>query len=440
MKKVKKIISAIVLATMLFTTLFASVSCTPQTPEDPPLVKTTTGFSKFEISYYFGPQGNNAINEEYWRMVAECGFTSVPLEHGSRANNKIALGMMKKYGLTCSAIYDSGMKSLLSIGKNLSDEALEKKVKEVVDYYAEFDNLKGWWLYDEPGSDKFEVLGKIVAALKKLDPEREVFIDLFPNYANAEKQLLAEDYADYVNKYLETVNPGYLCYDHYHFLKDKAPRKGFFSNFELIRTAALNKNIDYMSIVLLTEHGTYQDLTRSQILWEANMCLTYGAKRISYFTFILTPELINLGWNNACMSHTGEIYPHYYDVQAVNKKIYPLGNELFNKASEAVFHLTSDASALEKETAAYTSYGKLGSVTGDEFVIGFFNDGSFMITNKKYEEGDAGKNALVFNDISSGLEYFDVESATWKAYTAKNANGNYVFEAMGGEGVLFRVK
>ncbi len=431
MKKVKKIISAIVLAAMLLTTLFASVSCGGG--------RKTNGFSQFEVSYYYGPHGFQAAQEETWKTVAECGFTSVPLEHGTTANNKVALAHMKKYGITCSALWDTRIQSAISIGDTMTDEEMESLAKRVVDDYAEFDNIKGWWFFDEPGSDKFEVLGRLKAAFKKVDPKREVFIDLFPNYASL-ASLVADSYTDYVNKYIETVKPDYLCYDHYHFLKDKAPRNGFFSNFEIIRSAALNKNIDYMSIVLLTEHLSYQDLTRSQILWEVNMCLTYGAKRISYFTYSLTSDLLQQGWDNACVDSKGEKYPHYYDVQAVNKLITPLGKELFNKTSEAVFHLTSDASALEEETAAYTSYGKLGSVTGDEFVIGFFNDGSFMITNKKYEEGDAGKNALVFGDISSGLEYFDVESATWKAYTAKDASGNFIFEAMGGEGTLFRVK
>ena len=54
MKKVKKIISAIVLATMLFTTLFASVSCGGG--------RKTSGFSQFEVSYYYGPHGFQAAH------------------------------------------------------------------------------------------------------------------------------------------------------------------------------------------------------------------------------------------------------------------------------------------------------------------------------------------------------------------------------------------
>ncbi|MBQ2945928.1 MAG: hypothetical protein IJD95_05125 [Clostridia bacterium] len=400
------------------------------------------GFSQFEITYYHGPQGSAVLNEEFWKAISECGFTTVPLEDNSLANNKKALEFMRKYGLTCFSLCDSRIKAAITLGtEGITKEEVEELVQKVIESYAEYDDIiKGWWLYDEPGSDKFEILSIVAEAFKKYDPEREVFIDLFPNYASAESQLIAEDYADYVNKYLEAVDPGYLCYDHYHFLKDRAPRKGFFSNFELIRSAALDKKIDYMSIILLTEHMGYANLTRSQIEWEVNMCLTYGAKRISYFTFYLIAAYMKEGWDNACMDYTGKKYPHYYDVQAINAQILPLGKELFNKTSEAVFHLESDPSALEEGSVAYTPYGKLGAVTGEGFVIGFFNDKSFMITNKKYEEGDVGKNILVFNDVANGLEYFDTDSASWKEYTEKDANGNYIFEADGGKGILFRVK
>ncbi|MBQ3824440.1 MAG: hypothetical protein II808_04425, partial [Clostridia bacterium] len=281
-------------------------------------------------------------------------------------------------------------------------------------------------------------LSQLVAAIKKVDPERNTFIDLYPNYADAESQLFANDYQDYVDRYIAEVKPHYVCYDHYHFRKNGIARAGYFANFEIIRKAALASDLDYMTISQLVTHGGYCDATFSQLLWEANMALCYGAKRISYFTFMLVAE--DGEWKNACVDLQGNKMPHFDDVKAVISRVYNLGVELFNKRSEAVFHLTGDPASLEEGCAAYESYGKLGKVTGNEFVIGFFSDGSFMIMNKHWEEGAEGKNALIFDDVASGLEYFDVESASWKAYNNKNESGKYVFNAEAGEGLLFRVK
>lgn len=402
--------------------------------------KSTNGFSQFEITYYWGPHGETALDESYWKAIAECGFTSVPLENGTTANNKIALTQMKKYGLTCSALWDSRIYGLTHSAATPTTAMVDTIVKAVVADYASYDNIVGWWLYDEPGSDKFDVLGKITAAFKKYDPKREVFVDALPVYADAATQLKTADYNEYVDRFLNEIKPTYFCYDHYHFMENEPHRKQFFENFEIIRQKSLDKNLDYMSIVLLTKHLAFANLTRSQILWETNMCLTYGAKRISYFTFILDPDLLADNWDNACMNSVdGTKYPHYYDVQAINKNTAPLGKELFHKRSEAVFHLTEDPESLENGCQEYTSYGALRRVSGNDFVLGFFDDGSFMVTNKKFEEGDDGKNALTFLSVIVGLEYFDIDTAAWKPYTERNANGNYVFNANGGEAMLFRV-
>ena len=403
-------------------------------------VKETTGFSQYEVSYYWGPHGSNMINEGYWKAIAAAGFTSVPLENGITANNKIALTQMKKYGLTCSALWDSRIYGLTHSSTTPSTSEVENVVKAVVADYAAYDNIVGWWLYDEPGSDKFDVLGKITAAFKKYDPNREVFVDALPVYADASTQLKTSNYDEYLNRYLNEIKPTYLCYDHYHFMASGTHRKQFFENFELVRQKSLAKNMDYMSIVLLTKHWNFADLTKSQLLWETNMCLAYGAKRMSYFTFILDQDLLDEGWSNACMNGTnGTYYQHYYDIQAINKQVTPLGRELFNKKSVAVYHLTNSASSLEKGCKAYTSYGDLEKVSGDEFVLGFFDDGSFMVANKRFQESSLGKNKLTFLTIKGGLKYFDTATSQWKDYTKRDGNGNYIYEPNGGEAMLFRV-
>ena len=67
-----------------------------------PESKKATGFKEFDITYYFGPQGEY-MNEENIKLIAEAGFTSIPVEtsHGAgTAYFKSALEIMRKYGLT----------------------------------------------------------------------------------------------------------------------------------------------------------------------------------------------------------------------------------------------------------------------------------------------------------------------------------------------------
>jgi hypothetical protein len=403
----------------------------------------TKGMDKFDITYYYGPQGQDLCNEEYIKKIAECGFTSVPVEGYDPAINKTALGYLRKYGLTCAGLKDN---RLIHAQTLTSQPEIDALVFETVnDYKDYFDVITEWWIRDEPSAADFPALARVVDALRRYDPDRGVMINLFPTYAS-EKQLGTSTYQQHLDKYIETVKPDYISYDHYHFQKNTT-RKGFFENLEIVRDTAIANEIDPMLIILLTEHMSYADLTKYQIEWEVNMCLTYGMKRISYFTFWLCQSLLNEGWSNACMDTTGKIYPHYYDVQEINKWLLPLGDQLFDKNSTAVFHYKMRGGAsLEKGCEAYKSYGALGEISADAgLVIGFFNDESFMITNKMYTDTENSRNTVEFLDIASGLEYFDTTTSEWKDAEAdgtvtRNENGvlTYTFEP--GEGMLFRVK
>ena len=171
------------------------------------------------------------------------------------------------------------------------------------------------------------------------------------------------------------------------------------------------------------------------------MSLAYGMKRVSYFTFILDQDLLDQGWDNACMDYKGNKYPHYYDVQKINKWLLPLGEELFDKTSTAVFHISR---SVEKECEKYTSYGDLGEVNGNNFLVGFFDDNSFMIVNKAYADIEASTKPLELLDVDSGLQYFDTESAEWRDAEAagvavRNEVGKLVVTFGPSEGILFRV-
>ncbi len=417
----KKAIS-LILAALLSLSLFAACGGGPE-PE-PETKKSTTGMNSFEITYFYGPQTGYATNRLYWELAKEAGFTSVPIDSTDAADNKIILGYLRELGLTCSAVSDSRLARILS--RSYSDEEIEKIVGEVIADYADYnDVIKGWWLKDEPGKEgEYKKLNRLINVFRKLDPERPAYVNLLPY--EPERFIWATDLLD----------PQFMSADYYPFYADGSTLDDWFTVVEAVRKTAISRGIDYMMILQLSKWGKMADLTYSQILWETNAALCYGMKRISYFTYM------NIGneLTKACIDENGNKSPHFDMVKEINAYSYALGSKLFNKDSTAVFHLVSSADALEMECVAYESYGSLGKVTGDEFAIGFFSDGSFMIMNKRWKEGAEGNNALIFDDVASGLEYFDVESASWKAYNNKNESGKYVYNAEAGEALLFRVK
>ena len=355
--------------------------------------------NKFEITYFYGPFEEYVIKPEIIRDIAASGMTVMPLHYSTRVN-KTALPLLRKYGLRAivsdprlSHVYHTGSLSLA-----------EDAVRTVVSDYAEFDNISGWDIVDEPGEDKFPVLSAIVNAFRKYSPDKETVINLFPNYASP-KQLGSPDYISHLEAFCNIVKPDILSYDHYHFLgreqrnavldngdideREKLirisaeateDRKGFFDNIEAVLSAAQKYNIPPMLIILLVEHGPYRNLTRAEILWEVNMCLAYGMKRISYFTYWTPPYDDFWQYRNAMCDTVGNILPHYYDVQAINREIAPVGRFLFDTEPVSVHHIGEP----EFGARAFAPYGYIENVEGDMGVISYFKDGSVYLCNRDF--------------------------------------------------------
>ncbi len=370
---------------------------------------------KFDITYYHGPKAKDIIREDVIRDIAECGFTLIPLHYDTETNKK-ALPILKKYGIDAIPS-DPRLRNVYD--NDLLAEA-DSVVREVVEDYREFSNVIGFEIIDEPAAYNFPVIAALVNAIKRYAPDKEALINLFPNYATPD-QLGNPDYMTHLEHFVNITRPHLLSYDHYHFLgrqnrnnilkldvdererlvrlaaEQTENRGGFFENIEDFRYISLKYDIDQMLIVLLTEHGPYRNLTKAEILWEVNMCLTYGMKRISYFTYQTPDYDEHWQWANGMCGYECEKFQHYYDAKEINSEIRAVGEHLFKTKTEAVFHIGEP----EKGARQFAGYGKIRSIDGNNGVAGFFEDGSVYIVNKDF----AKKNTFTL-DYEGELEVF----------------------------------
>ncbi len=355
---------------------------------------------QFDITYFHGPFSSFAVNEAVIADIAASGMTMIPLNYSTEIN-KQALPILRRFGLR-AIVSDPRIHAVYSADDLAGADAM---AKAVVKDYEEFDNVIGWDIVDEPHASKFPVLSAIVNAFRRYSPDMETVINLFPNYATP-AQLGNPDYVSHLEAFVNIVRPHLLSYDHYHFLgrqnrsealnldvdererlirlsaETVENRGGFFQNIEDFRSIALKYEIDPMLIVLLTEHGPYRNLTVGEIFWEVNMCLAYGMKRISYFTYWEPIYDAHWQWANAMCDTEGNKMQHWYDVKAVNAAIAPAGRRLFNTKSEAVFHIGTPQDSAKR----FEGYGAVSAIDGENGVIGFFEDGSIYLVNRDFAE------------------------------------------------------
>ena len=361
---------------------------------------------RFDITYFFGPESEYIVKPEVLADIKAAGFTFIPLNTSTEIHKGV-LPMLKELGLGAT-VQDSHI-SEIYYKKDFS--AVEDTVKTVVEDYAAYGYLLGFEIVDEPSAADFPMLAALVKAFRRYAPDKETVINLFPNYANA-GQLGTPDYETHVDRFIREVDPHFISYDHYHFIgresaelkkegiderefairqaAESEDRAGFFENIESIRAIAKRYGLDTMMIVLLVEHGPYRNLTRAELLWEVNMCLAYGMRRLSYFTYWTPPYDDYWRYTNAMCDREGNKMPHYDDVQTINRHLYPVGQGLFEREWQAAFHV----GRAEPGGTLFKGYGDVSAIEGPFGVVGFYDDGSFYLVNGDY------RNAATFRIVS----------------------------------------
>lgn len=369
--------------------------------------------ANFPITFWCGPP-EPYITVEQYRFIAAAGFNIVmpPCEgESTMARNHKILDTAKATGLK-AIIADPRMP--LSI---TGDPKALAAIKAIVADYHKHSALMGYFLTDEPGADSFTGLGEVVAELRRLDPSHLAYINLFPNYASTDltanpSQLRTDTYDRYLSKYLETVKPDVLSWDHYHFLNG-SDRVGFFANLLSGQRAASSTDppTPFWQIVLSVQHGPYRALNENELRFEAMQTLVHGGSGLAYFTY-WQPNDPTFTWSNSIINRNGTPGTNYEPVKRVNQEVRALTKWLYRASIVETF-----------QTGEPTPDGRLAQkslpfkVTGaGNLSVGFFRGANafayVMLANRDYKS--AVRTQLTVTIGSHELEVMDMTKNQWK--------------------------
>jgi hypothetical protein len=352
-----------------------------------------TNWCGIPAAYIRHADGSLAI--ERLQEMADAGLTLLGLDDCGVQTNREMLA-------ACEAI---GVKAILfehrATAAVFDEQNRQALLTALVNDYRSCHALHSYHIIDEPSNAQFGGIAEVVATLKQLDPDREAYVNLFPNYANT-AQLGNELYAEHLDQYLATVKPPILSYDHYHFIQEKATtdlilederqnailhdayrtvdRAGFFDNLEDVRAACLKHSTPFMLIVLLTEHGPYRNLREAEIRYEVFQALAYGSVRMSYFTYWTPPYDEIWHWKNGMISADGQQTPHYLDVQKVNRDLQPIGQALAARIPDAIYHIGREPDSLV--TYWPGEHGVIRAIDAQRLTVSVFPDGLLLLVSK----------------------------------------------------------
>lgn len=373
---------------------------------------------QFEITHHWGIYADY-IDDTQARYLQEAGFTLVEVHSSANAHNDTsykevmgkALKKLSQYGLKAV------VKTNSSISFSANDAEREQKVRDMVSTYSKYPNVVEYFISDEP-PDKtyFTNMGRLVNLIHQLDPAADGVIDLLPKGAQ-----LASDYKnDYVIPFAQQANTYTIYFDRYSF-QDKA---GYYSNLRDIYSVSEQYNKIPAAIILLTQHGGLKNVTKNEIAFQVSMCLAFGMKRISYFTYSVD-GIQNEGYTNAFLDVNHNRTQHYYDVQSVNKWLIKLGNQLFDKKNTGIYGFNE---------SSITSYNNSSLTASKAGLVSMFDDNSYMLVNT--EIVNPTNNTFTFSSMS-GMSYFNTDNGKWTNISGNVNNENFAINSSTNQIVIY---
>lgn len=382
----------------------------------------------FPISFWCGPPEPYVTLDQYQR-IARSGFNYVmpPCSGAMRETNLKALALAKRAGLR---VFVSDGRIPMSMPSGSEGRAA---LDAVVADYSRQPALAGYFLADEPGAGAFSGLAAVVSYLREKDPEHPVYINLFPNYAPP-AALGVPTYDEYVDRYIETVRPFVVSYDHYHFLKS-GDRPTFFSNLESVRRISRRQGVPFWQIVLATQHGGYRELSEAEKRWEAMQTLAYGGKGLLYFTY-WTPDSSSQ-WGEAIIHADGTPGAQYEHVRRINHDVRAIGRWLLEAESRLVFQ----TGAVPAGGTAAPAEAPVRTVMPVDLTIGTFHAADRNLA--LVANGDYRREQLTDLRIATSgrkLERLDTVTGRWIRAGTRNPYDVYVgdLRLRAGAAELFR--
>jgi len=318
---------------------------------------------RFAIGFWVDPP-MDANADAHYREIAEANFTTVIGGFGGTTPDTVSqqLELCERYGLR-AVVSQAGLPA---------------------DRLPESVACWGYMLRDEPSAGDFASLRATVDAIRAARPGRLAYINILPNYANAQ-QLGTPTYDEHVRRFVDEVDVDVLSMDHYPMMQPGADsRQSYCDNLEAMRRESLRKGIPYWNFFNSMPYGPHYDPSEHSLRWQIFTTLAYGARGILYFCY-WTPRGGEFPKGGAIITAEGRKTRHYEQAKRLNTAVKALGPTLMKLTSEKVVRVKPGddaAAALAGTPVTGLDYGPQG-----DFLVGVFRhaDGRRAVLLNNYD-------------------------------------------------------
>ena len=392
------------------------------------------------------------ITDEYFKMIAEAGINLLPWNNidysTSTALHEKYLDLAAKYKI---GVYVSDSAILNKIGKEtVTAEELAIEVAKYSDHPA----YCGLYLIDEPKTPYYMAnhRNNFLSEYAVMSPllQQELGVDCYTNlFPIHEFDKNKEAYEQYVQDFIDTLQPQKLIFDFYPFDKFREGKMDvFFWNMDVVRDAAQKRDLPYWGAIQAgaqwNDDSAYFDSetpyypNKSQFDWSVNAHLAFGVQGLIYFPLIQPLAYAyaeSTPWDferNGMIGVIGNKTQWYYYAQEINQHIAAIDEVLMNSVHKGIIVSGEQAKKDMSLTTCVMEDGtfhQLRSVSGDAMVGCFNYNGKTALYVVNYSMECAQNITLKFDGRQNIRMIQNTETSYVAAKTLK-------LDMAAGEGVL----
>lgn len=380
---------------------------------------------KFVLSTFFavGGSGDEAAYEKALKLTKDSGINLVEFTWLTDGNAIMAAVR------ACERLQLNNLVQHLGVYSGFADQILPSFTDPIgaltVKRFQDYKYNVGFYVWDEPHIEQFAQTRRIKDYFEANAPEKLAFSCVLPSYGCYTWD--AGTYPDYVDEYIETVDPDILSMDYYPFMS--GPQTLYYNGIWKDVGYFRQRSMDYdkpfwFYFQAVGDLSGYNPSFMTVEMTKAQMygALCYGVKGLSYFASygaLVTPE--------------GEKSENYDALTAVNSRVKDIGNFLYDKTSDAVY--CTGLTPREEREYFLDNFSKADFKLDakNDLMIGEFSDEHaryILLANPWYEKDDEVYGILNFEQSVRAVD-FDTGEVTF--------GSEIPFTIAPGDAVLFTI-
>ncbi len=387
---------------------------------------------QFYISTFEAVRDMDSDIEKVLEATKEAGINLVEITFKDRAAVTKIVEQCERLGIK-TIVQDP---SFGGVGEKLvltSDEI----VQETISHYAKFQNIYGYYVWDEPIKDAFPHCRDTKERFERYAPGKLPYFALFPSYgmytwSSSDYNWESNTYVAYIDEFLDVVDPDVVCFDYYPYrdsttevIKHDLWRDmGYLSK----RARELGKPFWFYFQAVELATGEIGRMNRQNIGIQMFAALAYGAKGLSWFTSM-----------GIVTDVAGNKTERFDDVKALNEKALSLGGFLMDKKLLHIYHTSLHRQETEMYFLDRMENSDLILSAPDHLIISIFGEETsdrrfVLVVNKQEKVACIGKLSLSY---PLNVAKFEKSAEAWRDPCDTDC---IPLELAGGDCMLFRIE